>query len=74
MGSQRAQAESEADASPPLTTLRSPYDLSKAMAEQFILQKHSKVMRTVSVRIGGVTASVASMWGAIGANQLKSTT
>ena len=50
----RNLAESDADASPPLTTLRSPYDLSKATAEQFILQKHSKVMRTVSVRIGGV--------------------
>ena len=28
------QAESEKDASPPLTSLRSPYDLSKAMTEQ----------------------------------------
>ena len=47
-------AESEPAASPPLTSLRSPYDLSKAMAEQYILQKHSETFRTVSVRIGGV--------------------
>lgn len=46
--------ETDPAASPPLTSLRSPYDLSKAMAEQFILQKHSETMRTVSVRIGGV--------------------
>lgn len=50
----RNLAEQDPAASPPLTSLRSPYDLSKAMAEQYILQKHSKIMRTVSVRIGGV--------------------
>ncbi|CAE7150591.1 unnamed protein product [Symbiodinium pilosum] len=48
-------AESDPAATPPLTSLRSPYDLSKAMTEQFILQKHSASgMRTVSIRIGGV--------------------
>ena len=35
-GDSYTEAESEPAASPPLTSLRSPYDLSKAMAEQLL--------------------------------------
>mmetsp|Transcript_90119 Transcript_90119/g.291629 ORF Transcript_90119/g.291629 Transcript_90119/m.291629 type:complete len:512 (+) Transcript_90119:71-1606(+) len=48
---------SEADPSvtPHLSQLRSPYDLSKALAEDFVARQHSPGgMRTVSIRLAGL--------------------
>eukprot|EP00930_Biecheleria_cincta_P044862 TRINITY_DN30906_c0_g1_i2.p1 TRINITY_DN30906_c0_g1~~TRINITY_DN30906_c0_g1_i2.p1 ORF type:complete len:487 (-),score=48.65 TRINITY_DN30906_c0_g1_i2:428-1888(-) len=48
-------SETDPEANPPLSQLRSPYDLSKRMAEEFILRMHSSTgMRTLSIRIGGI--------------------
>lgn len=50
--------ESDAAANPRLTELRSPYDLSKQVAERFILMQHkAEGMRTVSIRLGGLYAA-----------------
>jgi len=47
--------ESDAASNPRLTDLRSPYDLSKQVAERFILLQHkAEGMRTVSIRLGGL--------------------
>jgi len=47
--------ESDAASNPRLTDLRSPYDLSKQVAERFILMQHkAEGMRTVSIRLGGL--------------------
>jgi len=47
--------ESDAASNPRLTELRSPYDVSKQIAERFILMQHTdEGMRTVSIRLGGL--------------------
>jgi len=47
--------ENDSEANPSLTELQSPYDLSKAVAERFILKHHSENgTRTVSLRLGGL--------------------
>lgn len=55
--------ETDPQANPPLSQLKSPYDLSKRVAEEFILRIHSSTgMRTMSIRIGGVYGDDADQY------------